>query len=810
MDSGIDEATVEDSHSPESLEHESESLKLQQASLDNKCADWKSMSFSAIPLQRKPINANVEMEPVSPSQGFRPSNLQGIDEVTVEDSHSPESLEHESESLKLQQASLDYHCADLKSRSFSAIPLQCKPIDADVEMEPVSPSHVFRPSTHQGVDETTVEDSHSPESLEHESESLKLQQASLDYNSDLKSVSFSAIPLQSKPIDADVEMEPVNPSHGFRPSNPQGITKISINSISIMAEETVDLTTIPESTRSGETRWRVWEKSRKAPIVTDATLVFRRQRIIPDSDYIITKTNNLVKIPPQSLVTKLRAELLSMKDHVLVWDGYGVFDWNALNSLNNLYEEKLVAKEVQEEFAWIRNQSVETTGINQFMFKVWHDKVSNKDRESILCNRLLTDGLIQEVLDICNERSTEADGRKQFLILNNLGDSIVKERTTSVHIVINVTRKKSNVYVTPATEKDSHWTYLCVNCETNTAIYNDSLGWDIPVDLKQRLSCIFSDVRGMAIKALHEPGQTLKHICSANCSKYAPFQSCGSVCGVAALSLCILSFNEVLWEKTVTSENCEIDDKSVLSLIRNPTRFSDELRMTIMSCLERRDIALDVLKEFAQNASTTSNKQVYTKSPCETIIKKDTGKETLKIDMSDLIQSALKRKHAKDSKEKVKKVKKMLMKQKDTKTVQEIPKVLKISEHFQNLNSECTDQRQNSDINNTDSAENKIEHPEKCIQEKIKTNIYDKDRHDVNIPELEVSGTGNNNHCTEKQAPLNMFEKKLLKKVLKRKKDKKEPKKSKEKSRKLNHTIKSLFVKMKNSKVTSELGKKDT
>ncbi|XP_053389592.1 uncharacterized protein LOC128552564 [Mercenaria mercenaria] len=131
---GVDETTVEDSHSPESLEHESESLKLQQPSLDNKCADLKSRSFSAIPLQSKPIDANVEMEPVSPSQGFRPSNLQGVDETTVEDSHSPESLEHESESLKLQQASLDNKCADLKSRSFSAIPLQSKPIDANVEM----------------------------------------------------------------------------------------------------------------------------------------------------------------------------------------------------------------------------------------------------------------------------------------------------------------------------------------------------------------------------------------------------------------------------------------------------------------------------------------------------------------------------------------------------------------------------------------------------------------------------------------------------------------------------------------------------
>lgn len=122
-----------------------------------------------------------------------------------------------------------------------------------------------------------------------------------------------------------------------------------------------------------------------------------------------------------------------------MWDGYGVFDWDALNGISNIHQRKIIAEDVQEEFSWIRKRNVsQYNEISKFMHRAWHDSVSNKDRESLLCRRLLTDGLVKEMLDICNDVCLEKGKNNQFSLLNNTTDPNITRNTEYVHFIINV------------------------------------------------------------------------------------------------------------------------------------------------------------------------------------------------------------------------------------------------------------------------------------------------------------------------------------------------------------------------------------
>lgn len=183
-----------------------------------------------------------------------------------------------------------------------------------------------------------------------------------------------------------------------------------------------------------------------------------------------------------------------------------------------------------------------------------------------------------------------------------------------------LSRNSMCTYVTPTNKNGSHWAYLCIDLKANTGMYSDSLGWNILDDLRQHLSKFFAEAKKMRIHMLHQPNNSAaRHTCSRDCSLFAPLQTCSSVCGVAALSLCVLSFDKPVW-RTVMNMNVEYknSDKRLLDLISQPTKYLDELRLTIMSCLENRELRLHVLKDCARSIKLQSSEPTFKSTEAST------------------------------------------------------------------------------------------------------------------------------------------------------------------------------------------------
>jgi hypothetical protein len=284
-------------------------------------------------------------------------------------------------------------------------------------------------------------------------------------------------------------------------------------------------------------------------VKVDPLLAFKPFKIVHKDNFTITRPRDLKRIPPQNTVTSLRPKLLQSPQSVVIWDGYGIFDWRALNTLSEIHEERRTANRVQEEFKWLQQFSdKETKRIEKFVYSLWYGSRRNQGRESLLCDRLISDEVIEEILKICNNRSEMLNIGEMFILLNTSQRVHIPKEVKKVHFVINVTKKNGDVYITPPNECGTHWSYLCLDIDEQHATYIDSLGWNVPSNLTAELvrlvhtdSCTTFD-KNFSYTTLHESQGSFNnrsHVCSDSCGAFAPLQTCGSICGVSVLSICL-------------------------------------------------------------------------------------------------------------------------------------------------------------------------------------------------------------------------------------------------------------------------------
>ncbi len=158
-----------------------------------------------------------------------------------------------------------------------------------------------------------------------------------------------------------------------------------------------------------------------------------------------------------------------------------------------------------------------------------------------------------------------------------------------IHIVLHVGKDdRGDVYISDAKRRPgNHYAYLCFNVKERNFNYSDSLTWGIP----KNLQVIFPLLNGMLAKHPESPGNTVpqdpdvRHVqeLSTSHDKFVVKQTCGSMCGIAALLPCVAAMDHSLWE-AVNGRRPE-NDPYLPRLFSCVTSYSTELRITFIKWL---------------------------------------------------------------------------------------------------------------------------------------------------------------------------------------------------------------------------------
>ena len=94
-----------------------------------------------------------------------------------------------------------------------------------------------------------------------------------------------------------------------------------------------------------------------------------------------------------------------------------------------------------------------------------------------------------------------------------------------------------------------HYSLAVVDIEEKEFTYCDSLGWEIPEGLLEKVNSLLRMISKTEINVItscyvNTSTSVGKHVCQTGCSKFFPLQTCGNVCGVAVIVVSVIAAYE--------------------------------------------------------------------------------------------------------------------------------------------------------------------------------------------------------------------------------------------------------------------------
>ena len=258
--------------------------------------------------------------------------------------------------------------------------------------------------------------------------------------------------------------------------------------------------------------------------------------------------------------------------------------------------------------------------LRKFQDLVFHQKwdqelvgygMSGDELAAICCNRCLSPGIIQWILNLLNTSQNEVlcvyhdpnvDNEKYV-------KDCLEKRTqvpASLFVVCSVGCHKDGVFMSCEEQPGCHFSFCHITrCQgTNHILYGDSLGWPAPNNLTDVLASYFQAVfkcrmTNFEMTMCHNPHQNppdFEHICSTDkliCVPNFPLQKCGSMSSVVTLLMAAFAclkrtFFDLL---TTDSRSTSLD----LQHLKDPSGNAKYLRRVVASWIADKEICVDYL-----------------------------------------------------------------------------------------------------------------------------------------------------------------------------------------------------------------------
>lgn len=145
-----------------------------------------------------------------------------------------------------------------------------------------------------------------------------------------------------------------------------------------------------------------------------------------------------------------------------------------------------------------------------------------------------------------------------------------------------------------------YWTLCQVDHSNKSVVYADTLGWQVPEGLTEKVNCFIiavyrEEITDYEMNICHKPESTVNghHSCTPSCAKY-PVQTCSNVCGVISMVMAaVATHKEDLFLEMISriASNNEVEE----NFLQKPTRYSKYLRRVIAAWIAEKKISMEYI-----------------------------------------------------------------------------------------------------------------------------------------------------------------------------------------------------------------------
>jgi hypothetical protein len=312
------------------------------------------------------------------------------------------------------------------------------------------------------------------------------------------------------------------------------------------------------------------------------------------------------------------------------------YNIEAINDLLKIHKACDVAKEVQRELDWYAEivdwpadvqeypQQESITHFQNLLYGSRTDAVLPDynmpvdELSRLCCTRWLSSDHICWMKEMLNN----AQGETYCIYMNYVQNvkRFVARRIVPLQpkpskylFILNVGRDDGSVYLGNDSTPGNHWTVCYVDTNKKIIMYGDSLAWQRPATLVDKIAQYLHEITSENIVSYsfvyaHDPLSmgSSGHLCGSNCVTLYPLQRCSNVCGVVALVVAAIaclapSFFSELIDRGVEQR------RTHLSFLKEPTKYSKYLRFVLMSWFaDKRVNILHVLPKASLPAPLTT------------------------------------------------------------------------------------------------------------------------------------------------------------------------------------------------------------
>ena len=392
-------------------------------------------------------------------------------------------------------------------------------------------------------------------------------------------------------------------------------------------------------------------------------------------------------MPPRDTLLKWKDSLQRENNagqECVIQGPFGAYSTESIDTLLRLHKANAIKTEVTKELAWFKSSTptpgmvaehpsptsiakfktlIHSTQYDQYIpgFGMDPDELSR-----ICCNRWLSCDHILWVVQKLNSMQSSTmccylnyAGNVKRFVTRRL--PVGTPKPSSLLFILNVGKSSNgSVYMGDNVQQGNHWSICYLDKSKKTVTYADSLAYNVPANLRQKVlefhrEIYGEEMGGFTYTKCHDHTASTGGKCGVKCARSYPLQTCGSVCGlVAVTSAALACLENATFQNLINIEECPQETSQLSNFFfKTPTRYAKYLRLVLATWFAENTIKLTYIcpnpkaESLSNNFPSKDASSVSSSAIPPNIIKPQPVGEHLKVHVNAVADST--KNHSKDA-----------------------------------------------------------------------------------------------------------------------------------------------------------------
>ena len=315
---------------------------------------------------------------------------------------------------------------------------------------------------------------------------------------------------------------------------------------------------------------------------------------------------------------QLQAYDKATNKYVCVENAGRQFNLEGLQDMLRLHKAREIKSAVAQEMEWFSTGhltpgNIKTTppqasfsGFQSMLYNPRYDAIdpstgmSSEELSKLCCRRWLSCDYMHWISNKLNSLQTDT----LCIFLNQAGNvarfvtrrlPANTPRPRNLVFILNVGKRNGKVFIGDNVNPGIHWTFCHLDADKRSITYADSLAWNHPENLQNRIAEFYEAIYGETLvgtsfRSCHS--HTSNGVCGPACATFYPLQRCADICGlVTVVCASIASLNRKFFDYITSNKK----GSGPPVFLRTPSRYYKYLRLVVASWITEDTVTLDYI-----------------------------------------------------------------------------------------------------------------------------------------------------------------------------------------------------------------------